>query len=444
MRRILVQFLRLLGFPIGATRLLSTKPRSLAETGALERARTQVVDGLRVTAAALSAEESAAVFGVDLAAQGIQPIWLEAEDQVGQPRFFLLAHIDPNYFTPMEASLRSHFGSFFWYHFPPTQRLNAVKRANALIDMRLTGSAFPRRMLLPKERVSGFVYCPLRRGVRTLPAQFLTAPALSRTVFDLELSAPDPDLDHQQEEIENRYSGQRASELRTVDLDGLRRELEKLPRATSNRKGRKEGDPLNLAVVGTYAQVMATFSKVGWTKTEKLHKGATMNTIFSFLLGRTYRFAPVSPLYLSGRRHDFALQKVRESIHERNHLRLWLTPLRFEGLPVWVGQVSRDIGVRFTLKTSNLTTHIVDADVDDSRDSVFVDLLPTRRVRFTGFVKGVGPATIAEPRRNLTGEPYFTDGCRGVVFLSKDEVQWRHLDWERPYVDAARRHAAGG
>jgi len=36
-----------------------------------------------------------------------------------------------------------------------------------------------------------------------------------------------------------------------------------------------------------------------------------------------------------------------------------------EGLPAWVGQVSRDIGVRFTLKTSNLTTYIVDADVDE-------------------------------------------------------------------------------
>lgn len=444
MRRILVQVLRLLGFPIGATRLLSFEPRPLADTGALERARTQVVDGLRVTAAALSAEESAQIFGVDLAAQGIQPIWIEAEDQAGQPRFFLLAHVDPNYFTPMEASLRSHFGSFFWYHFPPALRFNAVKRANALIDKRLTESAFPRRMLLPKERVSGFVYCPLRRGVRALPVQFLTAPALSRTVFDFELCAPDPDLDHQQEEIENRYAGERAREVRTVDLEGLRKELEKLPRATSNRKGSKEGDPLNLAIVATYAQVMATFSKVGWTKTEKLHKGATMNTIFSFLLGRTYRFAPVSPLYLFGRKHDFALQKVRESIHERNHLRLWLTPVRLEGVPVWVGQVSRDIGVRFTLKTSNLTTHIVDADVDDSRDSVFVDLLPTRKVRYTGFAAGVGAATVENPRRNLTGEPYFTDGCRGVVILSKDEVEWRHLDWETPYVDAARRRAGAG
>ncbi len=442
MKRILIQFLRLFGFPIGATKLVSTAPRPLAETGALQRARTQVADGLRVTAAALSAEESQQVFGLDLAGNGIQPIWIEAEDQAGKPRFFLVAASDPHYFTPLEASHRSHLGNFFWYHFPPIQRLNAVKRANALLDRRFVALAYPRGMLLPNGRAAGFIYCTLRRGVRWLPLEFVSTPGVTRSTLDFELNAPDPGLDHEQAELENRYAGERAKEVRKVDLDGLRRELEKAPRATSNRKGTKEGDPANLAVVGSYAQVMATFSKAGWTKTEKLHRSATMSTILSFLLGRTYRFAPVSPLYLFGRRHDFALQKVRESIHERNHLRLWLTPLLFDGLPVWVGQVSRDIGVRFTLKTKSLSTHIVDADVDDARDSVFIDLVPTRRVRHTAYAKGVGRAEMDAPRRNLTGEPYFTDGCRGVVILSREETEWRHLAWESPYADDAARRAA--
>jgi hypothetical protein len=443
MHRVLVQFLRLFGFPIGATRLVSTEPGALADTGALERARTRVLDGLRVTAAALSADESQKIFGIDLAGNGIQPIWIEAEDQSGQPRMCLIASSDPNYFTPLEAAHRSHLGSFFWYHMPPIQRLNVVRRANAELDRRLMAMAYPRRMLLPKGRASGFIYCTLRRGVRVLSLQFATGPWVKHTTFEFELNAPDPDLDHEQDELEHRYTGERAGELRTVDLDGLRRELEKLPRATANRKGTREGDPANLAVVGSYTQIMAMFSKAGWTKTERLHRAATLSTIFSYLLGRIYRFAPVSPLHLFGRRHDFALQKVRESIHERNHLRLWLTPVVFDGMPVWVGQVSRDIGVRFTLQTLSLTTHIIDADVDDARDSVMVDLLWTDRVRHTGYVKGVEACTFDSPRRNLTGEPYFTDGCRGVVFLSKEEVEWLHLDWETPYRDEARRREAG-
>nr|WP_302118453.1 LssY C-terminal domain-containing protein [Allorhodopirellula heiligendammensis] len=45
------------------------------------------------------------------------------------------------------------------------------------------------------------------------------------------------------------------------------------------------------------------------------------------------------------------LQRTRHSINERLHLRLWLTPMRFEGQSVWVGQVSRDIGARLTWRT---------------------------------------------------------------------------------------------
>ncbi|MGC2304012.1 LssY C-terminal domain-containing protein, partial [Candidatus Binatus sp.] len=41
---------------------------------------------------------------------------------------------------------------------------------------------------------------------------------------------------------------------------------------------------------------------------------------------------------------------------------------------------SRDIGVRFTPKTWNLTTHQIDPNVDEARDYVLDDLLASRRV----------------------------------------------------------------
>ncbi len=83
----------------------------------------------------------------------------------------------------------------------------------------------------------------------------------------------------------------------------------------------------------------------------------------------------MSALHVFGRSQDFALQKARQTINERLHLRLWLTPLRFQGKPVWIGQISRDIGVRFTPKTWNLTTHKIDPDVDDARDYLLDDLM---------------------------------------------------------------------
>ena len=119
----------------------------------------------------------------------------------------------------------------------------------------------------------------------------------------------------------------------------------------------------------------------------------------------------------------------RRSINERLHLRLWLTPLRLKGKCVWVGQVSRDIGVRFTTKTWNLTTHRVDPDVDEARDYVIEDLLQAGRVRATGYVDGVGACDRASPRRNLTGDPYYTDGKRAVIVLSETRTTPQFVAW---------------
>jgi hypothetical protein len=149
----------------------------------------------------------------------------------------------------------------------------------------------------------------------------------------------------------------------------------------------------------------------------------------SFLLGSQYRYSPVSGLYLFGRSQDIALQRSRRSINERLHLRLWLTPLRFQARSVWVGQVSRDIGVRFTWKTWNLSTHRVDPDVDEARDYVIEDLLQAGRIEATGYVDGVGPCDATAPRRNLTGDPYFTDGKRAVILLSTTRTTPRFVAW---------------
>ena len=137
----------------------------------------------------------------------------------------------------------------------------------------------------------------------------------------------------------------------------------------------------------------------------------------------------MSPLYLSGRSQDFALQKARKTINQRLHLRLWITPLRFRGSPVWIGQISRDIGVRITLKTWNLTTHKIDPDIDDARDYLLDDLLESGRVSLVGYVPGVGVAQATEPRRNLTGDPYLTDGLRAVAMFSEVRTTPTYLNW---------------
>jgi hypothetical protein len=93
-----------------------------------------------------------------------------------------------------------------------------------------------------------------------------------------------------------------------------------------------------------------------------------------------------------------------------------MTPMRFEGQPVWIGQISRDIGVRFTSKT--ITTHKIDANVDETREFLVEDLFYSQAVSRLGYVGGVGVAPYNSPRKNLTGDPYFTDGLRVVMWVS--------------------------
>ena len=95
----------------------------------------------------------------------------------------------------------------------------------------------------------------------------------------------------------------------------------------------------------------------------------------------------------------------------------------FDSLPVWVGQVSRDIGVRFTTRAWNLTTHRIDPDVDEARDYVIEDLVLAGRVAAAGYVGGVGERPRDAPARNLTGDPYYTDGDRAVILLSPTRVE---------------------
>jgi len=134
-------------------------------------------------------------------------------------------------------------------------------------------------------------------------------------------------------------------------------------------------------------------------------------------------------MYHDGRVEDLALQKARAVINERMHLRLWRTMKSFEGQEVWIGQVSRDIGVRFTFKTWNLTTHKIDEDVDEARDYVIDYLMSTGRAAREGYVGGVGAAPPTAPRRNMTGDPYFTDGLRAILVLSTNNTRAKFFSW---------------
>jgi hypothetical protein len=154
--------------------------------------------------------------------------------------------------------------------------------------------------------------------------------------------------------------------------------------------------------------------------------------------------APISSLYLFGRSQDIALQRARNTILQRNHLRLWLTPFRLGVRPVWVGQVSRDIAIKLTRHSPTFTTHVIDPNVDEAREHLLQSLMVTGAIDTFGFIQGVAPASEAQPRTNLVEDPYFTDGLRLFAILSGTRVtppeDMQFLEWNNsddPLLDVS-------
>ena len=218
-----------------------------------------------------------------------------------------------------------------------------------------------------------------------------------------------------------------------TDDDALRAALEGLPCCVTNKKGARNGDPLNLVIVGGRDDAFPALVRRGWQPTEQTWSGSVMKMMTSALSGERYPYAPVSPLYLYGRPQDLALQRARDNIHQRNHLRLWLSPMRYHGKPVWVGQISRDIGTRLTIHSPYLTTHKIDPNVDEARTALIEDMAYSQNLAAIGLAAGVGAATKHAPRKNLTTDPYYTDGYRAVLIFDAHPRSLAEIDilpWE--------------
>ncbi len=153
------------------------------------------------------------------------------------------------------------------------------------------------------------------------------------------------------------------------------------------------GDPVNLALVGDFAQLRAAFAAAGWTEADPLGLKSSWRMVVAFVFNRPYPTAPFSTLYLFGRDQDIGFQKaVGDSPRKRHHIRFWAlsveraedalnTPafwLNADRPPVeetvlWVGAGTRDTGLSLTKFTFQFT-HATDSDVNAERDFIIEDL----------------------------------------------------------------------
>src|SRR6476661_10310705 len=389
-------------------------PDLTAEQPFMSRTEVRQQGAVSVRAAVLTDDESQRYFGASLADHGIQAIWLSVNNTSDSLLEFLPIVTDPNYFSEAEVE----------------QLLRAWWRGSANASIKAAVAQAPVPDVIPqKQTAAGFVFTHREGGLKLFSVGFETGS--EELLFRFALPVRGGSYAIEKVDFSNIYP---PGSVEDVDLATLRERLAKLPCCATNKGGTDNGDPLNIVVVGQGLDALFSFIERGWRLDEPFDLHSVYRTIQAFLFRSEYLNAPVSPLHVFGRQQDVALQKARDTVSQRNHLRLWLAPFTIDGLQVWVGQNSRDIGIKLTTQSWYGTTHLISPEVDQDRFYLMQDLILSGAVSRFGFVRGVGVSSMPEPRVNLTGEPYLTDGLRLVLFLNEPRLTFRQidfLDWER-------------
>ena len=186
------------------------------------------------------------------------------------------------------------------------------------------------------------------------------------------------------------------------------------------------GDPINLALLGSEAQLDEAMIQAGWTRADDVTAASSRRIITSTLLRRSYDEAPVSPLFLFGHQQDIAYQQeVKGNPAKRHHVRFWRCP---EGwlLPGghrvdWLAAGTFDRSVGFSLFTLQIT-HKIDANTDIERDHIVSTLV---RAEVGAEVAVIRDFSSGYHARNGGGDAIETDGDLPVVDLSSVRVEPR-------------------
>jgi hypothetical protein len=194
-------------------------------------------------------------------------------------------------------------------------------------------------------------------------------------------------------------------------------------------------DPLNIGIVGTRRQLIMSMEQAGWYVADPHKLRYLIRQALSTIYGWSYPNAPVSSLYLFGRKQDMAFEmSVEGRPGHRHHVRFWATtydgrqPLSSRAIHwhrrrehvkgdnlLWVGAASLDTGLNFIRHNLQLT-HMIDPDTDKERGLIVRQL---QDQKLTGKVQMV---KLGEPYRlinRVIRGSLHTDGQMAVVKLRR-------------------------
>jgi hypothetical protein len=183
------------------------------------------------------------------------------------------------------------------------------------------------------------------------------------------------------------------------------------PRITHTANG-IPGDPLNVALVGTEGDIHRAMLAAKWYPADPITLKSAMRIAVGVVFDRPYKDAPVSSLYLWGRKEDLAYeQPVGNDPRRRHHVRFWRSEKVDErGKPLWIGAATFDTHVGLSHTTAQITHHI-SADVDVERGKVIHDIQQAGDLDAVYWIDGFHKELQG---KNGGGDPWRTDGRLAV------------------------------
>jgi hypothetical protein len=174
------------------------------------------------------------------------------------------------------------------------------------------------------------------------------------------------------------------------------------------------GDPVNIGLVGSEEDVVRGMTAAGWYPAAPITFASSVRIAADTVFRRPDDDAPVSNLFLFGRKEDLAFeQPLAGGPGKRHHVRFWLWDQSYQGRHGWFGAATYDQSVGFSHTTGQVTHHIA-PNVDAERDRLVAELQKAGMAQSVEWKEGFHER---RDGRNGGGDPWHTDGRLAIVTL---------------------------
>ncbi len=196
-------------------------------------------------------------------------------------------------------------------------------------------------------------------------------------------------------------------------------------------------DPLNIGVICTRRQLITAMEQSGWHLADPHHIRYLFRVLVGTVFDWTYNNAPVSSLYLFGRKQDLAFEIPLKNGGSRHHVRFWATTYdRGKRINVrrihwhhrkahvqgdnllWVGAASLDAGFGF-IRHNLQVTHSIAPDTNQERELIVRQLEEQKLIKKTETINLGKPYRLVN--RVLRGF-FHADGNMTIVTLEPPKL----------------------